>query len=115
MKFSGEVGFWKGDVETIPGIFKPKIEEKHYTGDIFRNNRRFQSAENQQNDNLVINNQITIVADLYMQSNMSSIRYVRWNGTCWKVNSVDINPPRLTLELGGVYNFEEMAGDQNHE
>lgn len=111
MKFYGEIGFWKDDVEVEPGVFQPTIVERHYVGDIIRNNRRFQSAENQQNDNLVINNQIVIVADLYMQKSLSSIRYAKWEGVYWKVKSVDVNYPSITLELGEVY--DGIKGDQN--
>ena len=54
MKFSGKIGFWIKDVEIKPGVFKPKIIEKNYTGDVLRNIRRFQSVENQQNENLAV-------------------------------------------------------------
>lgn len=109
MKFSGKVGFWEKDVETIPGVYKPKIVEKPYVGDITRNYRKFQTGENQQNKNLNVNNQISIVSDLYMQKNWSSIKYVLWNGVKWEVNTVDVNFPRLVLEIGGVWNGEEAT------
>lgn len=105
MKFSGKIGFWLKDETTKPGVYKSNIEEKPYTGDILRNSRRFQSAENQQNENLKITNRLSIISDLYMQKNWSSIKYVSWNGVNWKVESIDISsPPRIILELGGVYN-----------
>lgn len=105
MKFSGKVGFWLKDVETKPGVYKPEIIEKSYTGDVLRNSRRFQAAENQQNDNLQITNRLSIISDLYMQQNWPSIKYVSWNGVNWSVSSVDISSyPRAILELGGVYN-----------
>lgn len=105
MKFSGRIGFWFEDVETKPGIFKPKIVEKKYVGDVLRNIRRFQSAENQQNENLVVNNKLSIISDLYLQQNWASIKYVFWNGVNWRVSSVDVGSfPRVVLELGGVYN-----------
>lgn len=105
MKFSGKVGFWIEDAETKPGVYKPGIVERPYTGDVQKNIRRFQSAENQQNDNLVTNNRISIIANLFIQENWPSIKYVYWNGIKWKVNSVDITSyPRVFLDLGGVYN-----------
>lgn len=105
MKFSGKIGFWINDVETKPGVYKPNIIERLYTGDVKKNIRRFQSAENQQNENLRVNNQLSIISDLYMQKNWSSIKYVTWNGVNWAVSSIDIgNYPRVILELGGVYN-----------
>lgn len=105
MKFSGKIGFWKKDKETKPGVYKGEIVEKSYTGDILSNSRRFQSVENQQNENLRVSNRLSILSDLYMQKNWSSIKYVLWNGVKWSVNSVDISSyPRVILELGGVYN-----------
>lgn len=105
MKFSGKVGFWFGDVETKPGVYKPEIVEKSYTGDVEKNFRRFQTADNQQNDNLRITNRLSIISDLYMQKNWPSIKYVFWNGINWSVSSVDVGSyPRVILELGGVYN-----------
>ena len=105
MKFSGMIGFWSEDVERKSGVFKPKIVEKNYVGDVLRNVRRFQSAENQQNENLTTTNKISIISDLYMRKNWNSIKYVKWNNVNWNVNSVDITSyPRIILELGGVYN-----------
>lgn len=105
MKFSGKVGFWIKDAEVKPGVYKPDIVEKNYTGDVLRNSRRFQPAENQQNDNLRIVNRLSIISDLYIQKNWPSIKYVTWNEVKWSVTSVDvISYPRVILELGGVYN-----------
>lgn len=109
MKFSGKVGFWEKDVETAPGVYRPQIVEKPYVGDITRNYRKFQTGENQQNKNLTVNNQISIVSDLYMQNNWTSIKYVLWNGVKWEVNTVEVGFPRLTLEIGGVWNGEETS------
>lgn len=107
MKFSGKVGFWLGDVETKKGVYKSTFLDKEYVGNIQRNIRRFQTAENQQNENLKLTNQISIISDLYMQKNWHSIKYVIWNGVRWSVTSVDISSyPRAILELGGVYNGE---------
>lgn len=105
MKFSGKIGFWLEDVETKPGVYKPSIVERSYTGDVLRNIRRWQTGDNQQNENLVPNNRISIISDLFMQQNWGSIKYVFWNGVRWKVTSVDVgSPPRVIMDLGGVYN-----------
>lgn len=103
MKFYGIVGFWEEDVEVSPGVFKPGIIEKTYTGDVYRDSRKFQSSDSQ-NDTFTVNNQISILGDFYAHENWPSIRYVIWKNIKWKVNSVEVNYPRLTLEIGGVYN-----------
>lgn len=102
MKFAGKIGFWLNDVEVSPGVFENKIVEKTYFGDVERNNRVWQQA-NQQNDQLKINNSISILSDLFAQKNLASIRYVIWNGVKLKVSSVSLDYPRIKLEIGGMY------------
>jgi hypothetical protein len=104
MKFIGNVGLWEEDVEVKPGVWRPAaIVEKIYTGDIYRDVRKFQKSDTQ-NDTFTVNNQISILADLYAYDNWPSIKYVEWNNTKWSVSSVEVNYPRLVLEIGGVYN-----------
>lgn len=106
MKFCGEVVFLVGEEEIEPGIWKPKLEIRRYVGDILRYNKRNNIAD-KQNVDITISNQISILSDLYMQQNYSTIRYIVWNGVKWSVSSIDINHPRITFELGGVYNENE--------
>lgn len=112
MKFHGTIGFWFNDAEVEPGRFLPHVEERPgYHGDVLRNNLRTQSVSDQQNDNLVINNRLSILSDLYLQQNWSSIRYVIWNGVRWKVTNVELNYPRIILEVGGIYNGPTTLGE----
>lgn len=104
MKFSGKIGFLTDEKEVSPGVWKPVIEEHQYVGDVLRNRRYFQVSSEKQNVDLDVSNQISILSDLYAQQNWSSIRYVIWNGVKWQVKSIDVAYPRLTLDLGGVYN-----------
>ena len=106
MKFFGKIGFNKGTVETRVGIWEKQIEERDYYGDIIRNNRRFESA-NQINDNINIDNQISILADSYANENASTMVYVTFMGAKWKISSIEVQFPRLILTLGGLYNEED--------
>ena len=56
------------------------------------------------NEDLVIANDLSIVADPYAKKNFHSIRYATYMGTKWRVRMVKEAYPRLTLVLGGVYN-----------
>lgn len=105
MKFSGKVGFWIEDVETAPGVYQSQIIERTYFGDVTTNTRRWREGE-QQLDRMFVNNSISIISDLFARNNYASIKYVIWNGAKLKVNSVMVNYPRLTLEIGGLYNGE---------
>lgn len=104
-KFYGVIGFAE-TVETDPGIWEEKIVERSYSGDLIRNIRKLQSS-NSVNDNITISNEISIVADPYAEQNMYAMRYVTFKGNKWKIESVDVNYPRLTLSIGGVYNVQQ--------
>jgi hypothetical protein len=56
------------------------------------------------NLNLNVNNSISILADAYAYEHFFAIRYIRWAGALWTVNSVEVQRPRLILEIGGEYN-----------
>lgn len=103
MKFYGLVGFWVEDVEVKPDVFKSVFIERPYAGNVNWDNRHYQTSEHQ-NDNIRLNNQISILSDLYSHENFASIRYVVWNNVKWRVTNVEVNYPRLVLTIGGVYN-----------
>ena len=101
-KFYGVIGY-ATTVETKPGVWEEQITERKCYGDLIRNTRRLESSGNL-NDNVTINNEISIVADPYAYENFHSMRYVKFMGTAWKITSVDVQYPRLILSVGGVYN-----------
>lgn len=113
MKFIGYIGFWNGDAELSPDVYKADIVEKQYICESTKQVRRFQSSGNQ-NDNINVTNTVSILSDIYSKENWSSIRYIVINNVAWNVNSVEMNYPRLTLELGGIYNNERPSriGDE---
>ena len=104
-KFYGAIGYAVTE-ETKPGVWTEKIVEHVYYGDLTRNTRRLQSAD-QLNDNIDVANEISIVADPFANENFHSMRYVECMGAKWKVTSVEVQYPRLILTLGGVYNGEQ--------
>lgn len=101
-KFCGNIGFVK-TVETEPGIWKEQAEEHMYYGDITSPVIRNQSSGGI-NDDINISNTISIVADPFANENVQYMRYVVIEGTKWKINSVSLQYPRLSLSIGGVYN-----------
>lgn len=102
-KFYGAVGYGITE-ETKPGVWQPKVVERMLYGDILANTRRWQESENQ-NDDLVLSNRFSLVADAYVLEHFFNIRYIRYMGTRWKVTSVDASQrPRLIFTVGGVYN-----------
>lgn len=101
-KFYGKIGFAK-QVVSAPGIHKEEYDEYPYRGDINRNTRTLQSGD-QVNDDIIVANELSIVADPYARNNFHAIRYAWFMGARWKVTRVEVQYPRLTLTLGGVFN-----------
>ena len=98
-KYCGKIGFAVTE-ETKPGVWTEQMVERRYYGDLTRNTRRLQSSGNL-NDNVTISNQISIVADPFANENF---HYAEFMGTKWKIASVEVQYPRLILELGDVFN-----------
>lgn len=108
-RFHGAVGFIRteeSDPVNHPGVWKEVPTERMYYGDVLKNTRRWDQNGNGTNENLVINNTISIIADKYANANIGAMRYVRWNGDLWKVTNVEIQRPRIILTIGGLYNGE---------
>lgn len=102
MKWYGSIGFAEVS-ETSPGVWTPKITERNYKGELIRNTRRLQSSD-KVIDDISINNQISIIADPYASMNFHTMKYASYMGTKWKISDVEVQYPRLILNLGGVYN-----------
>ena len=101
-KFYGSIGYAE-TVETSPGVWVEQVTERKYYGDVNRDSRRLQSA-NQLNDNINVSSEISIVADPYAYNHFHSMRYVEFMGAKWKISTVEPKPPRLILTLGGLCN-----------
>ena len=101
-KWYGIIGY-AITAETVPGVWEEQITERKYYGDVTRNTRRLQSA-NQVNDNLDVANVISIVADPFAYENFHTMRYIEFMGAKWKIYNVEVQYPRLILTIGGVYN-----------
>lgn len=101
-KFFGKIGF-ATLTETTPGVWEEIITERDYYGDVIRNNRRLQGAQ-QLNDDISLSNEFSILADPFAVENFHSMRYLTYMGTKWKVTTVDVQYPRLILSVGGIYN-----------
>ena len=101
-KWYGVIGY-ADTVEVEPGIWKEQVTERPYYGELIRNTRRLQTTD-KVNDDLTISNQISIVSDPYAINNFHAMKYAVLWGTKWKITSVEVQYPRLILEVGGVYN-----------
>lgn len=101
-KWYGKVGYAE-TVEMEPGYWEEKITERSYFGDVYRNTRLIQNPGDI-NDNVNIGMQISIVADPFAQMNFHAMRYAEYMGTFWRINSAEVQYPRVILQIGGVWN-----------
>lgn len=101
-KFYGKIGFTVMQ-ETLPDVWEPVETVRDYFGDLNRNQRRWTNGESV-NENIEVSNEISLVLDDFLQENLGALKWVEVMGAKWKVNSITIDYPRLTLTLGGVYN-----------
>ena len=101
-KFYGKIGFAiTGEIR--PGVWDDAVIERDYVGDTIKRTYRYSSSD-KVNDDLTINNSISIVADSFANENLGTMKYVKFMGTNWKIESIEPAYPRLILNLGGVYN-----------
>lgn len=101
-KYYGKIGYIE-EVEKSPGVWKKETTERFYSGDLNRNSSRSQSAD-KLNDDIVISNELSIIADPFANDHFYAIKYAELMGVKWKVSSVEVKYPRLILQLGGKYN-----------
>lgn len=111
-RFYGKVGYGE-TTETVPGVYVDEIVERVYYGDVIRNSRRLDETSDKLNYDLSVGNSISVVADAYAYEHFFNIRYVEWLGALWTVSNVEVQRPRLILQLGKVYNGE-TPGTADH-
>ena len=105
-KFCGKIGYVES-IEESPGVFVNKPTEYEYYGDITNISKRWQTTENL-NDDIRLEQNISIIADAYAWENYYKIRYVIIDNVAWRVTNITIARPRLNLYIGGLYNGETV-------
>ena len=104
MRFFGKIGYGESQESMDnPDVWDEVITEVDRGGEVIRDGTNLDPSENVIND-LKVNNAISIVADKALMAHFSKIRFVEWDGVCWKVTAVQVSPPRLILNIGEVYN-----------
>jgi hypothetical protein len=113
-KFFGVIGY-ASQVESTPGVWQNVIIERKYSGEILQNSRSWSASGSDSetlkvNEDVELQNRISILADIFAYSNIPYIRYIEWYGTKWTVKKAEIKRPRIILSLGGVYAVDSQVG-----
>lgn len=103
-RFYGAIGFIS-TYESEPGIWETKSIERKYYGTVQKRSYRWDSSSHI-NDDLNVSNVISIIADSYLLKNAYAMKYIEFSGSKWKISSFEIDRPRITLTIGGLYNGE---------
>ena len=104
-KFFGKIGIGQ-TVQVDLGVWDTEIREHPVYGELLKNSTTKYIETTNLNDDIRITNEISIVADSYIVENSNAIKYIMLSptGTKWKVTSVTLGYPRMTLTTGGEYN-----------
>ena len=115
MRFHGRVGYFD-TVEVEPGLWEEQLTFRTYYGDIIQNRKR-DTLGTKVNADVQVTNQISIVADAYARDHFFKLRCVEWQGALWSVSDVEVQPPRLILSIGGLYNenLEPTSGGSSDD
>lgn len=100
-RFSGKLGFVITR-ETEEGVWledKIELPAKGTIRSLYVRNDNNSSV----NSNLRLTNEVSILLNTKIQSYLETLKYVIWKGSKWEVQSIGVNYPRLTINLGGLY------------
>lgn len=100
-RFSGKLGFVMTR-ETEEGVWledKIEIPVKGTIRSLYLRNDNNSSV----NTNLRLTNEVSILLDSKIETYLETLKYVIWKGSKWEVQSIGVNYPRLTINLGGLY------------
>lgn len=100
-RFSGKLGFVMTH-ETEEGVWLENIVELPAKGTIRSLYVRNDNSSSV-NANLRLTNEISILMDTKIHIYLESLKYVVFKGSKWEVQSIGVNYPRLTINLGGLY------------
>lgn len=111
MKYHGTVGYIHME-EISPGVWEEQISEIPCYGDVTRNHAKWKQGIGV-NDDLDISNNFSLVLNATLLECFMDLKYIVWMGTRWKIQTVELAPPRLNILVGGVYNesVETEASD----
>lgn len=104
-RFYGNIGFMN-PVEGEGSVWSETYVWRPYYGELIRHSFRYNKTD-KLNDDVALNNEISIFADDFAYSNYHLMRAVEIDGILWTIESVTVDRPRITLSVGGVYNVRD--------
>ena len=109
MRWHGKIGY--AITEEHDGIWSDSVVEREYKGDLNKNAVQLQKSDSVNND-FMVKNQISIVADPFAFENFQYMKYIEIMKVMWEISSVEIQYPRLLISVGGVWNGEQQSNSE---
>lgn len=109
-KFSGLVGYGT-EVETVPGVWETIIEERMMRGDLIRQNANIRDS-GKVNDDITLNHRVSLIGDAYAFDHYYDMKWIQIDQRLWKVSSIEVQRPRLIVEIGGLYHGRQTRASR---
>jgi hypothetical protein len=108
MKYSGKFGLGS-TVETVAGVWEDVITEVDYIGDVVQSTEAF-SLEGSVLPQYRTTTSVSVLSGGVDKEDYTDLRYVTYAGQRWTIASVVVEPPRLVIYIGEVYDGPFPAG-----
>lgn len=102
MRYSGKFGL-AVPTEIAPGVWDDVITERDYIGDVVQSTEAF-SLEGSVLPQYRTTTSVSVLSDGVLKENYTDLRYVTHAGQRWTIASIAVQPPRLVIYIGEVYN-----------
>lgn len=110
-KYHDKIGFVIPKTVNGRTVFEP-VEVSAY-GEMTQYNFKWNSDQTQLNDQIRLNNVLSIVCKPFLIQNLTYLKYVWYQGTRWSISNVQISHPRLILNIGEAYNGPVVKNPSN--
>lgn len=104
MKWFGQIAF-SNQSEVEPGVWEDEPVVRDYYGTLNKVSKKNESTA-EINQDIAVTNTLSVIADPFLLDSFQNILYVTFGGAKWKVSSVSVGYPELTLTFGDLYREE---------
>lgn len=101
-KFAGLVCYGS-QVEIAPGVWDTDEKILMMKGDRIRQNANIRESD-KVNGDIALGHRVSLIGDAYAFDNYYNIKWIEIDGRKWTVSSIEIQRPRLILDIGGLWN-----------
>lgn len=101
-KYAGLVGYGF-QIETDPGVWETDEKTLLMKGDLIRQNADIRNTDSV-NDSISLGHRVSLVGDAYAFDNYFNIKWIEIDHRKWKVSSVEIQRPRIIVDVGDLWN-----------